>query len=176
MSTTAPNPSTPLEAAFAASGIELPIPFLGLSARVIRDLPLVCVADLQRFEANLKSGLAALSTMIQGGMDLRFADQARAQLHVLGKDTGTTHITEGDYDIAIEIGKDTQWDQRQLHAIWNRIAASGEDPGQYIVAKYSVSEAKFKSWPDTLRQPFEVARTMKPKAPKFTLRRGGEGM
>lgn len=176
MNTSSPNLSMPMEAAFAASGIDLPVPFLSLSAQAIRDLPLAHVADLQRFEANLKSGLAALATMIQGGMDLRFADQARTQLHALGKDTGTTHITEGDYDIAIEIGKDTQWDQRQLHAIWSRIAASGEDPGQYIVTKYSVSEAKFKAWPDTLRQPFEAARTMKPKAPKFTLRRGGEGL
>jgi hypothetical protein len=165
-----------MEVAFATSGIDLPVPYLGLSAQVIRDLPLACVADLQRFEANLKSGLAALATMIQGGLDLRFAEQARTQLHALGRDTGTTHITDGEYDIAIEIGKDTQWDQRQLQAIWSQIAASGEDPAQYIVTKYSVSEAKFKAWPDTLRQPFEAARTMKPKAPKFTLRRGEEGM
>ena len=176
MNTSAPNLSMPLEAAFTASGIDLPVPFLGLSAQIIRDLPLARVADLQRFEANLKSGLATLSTLIQGGLDLRYAEQARAQLLADGKDTGTTHIVEGEYDIAIEIGKDAQWDQKDLWDIWNRIAASGEDPSQYIVAKYSVSETKFKAWPDAIRKPFEAARTVKPKTPKFTLRRCGEGM
>ena len=45
---------TPLAAALSQSGITLPIPFLDLSAQVIRDLPLENVSALQRFIAEAK--------------------------------------------------------------------------------------------------------------------------
>lgn len=35
---------------------------------------------------------------------------------------------------------------------------------EYVEIKYSVSEAKFKAWPQTLRAPFEALRTVTPKA------------
>jgi len=73
------TPFTPLEAAFAQSGIDLPTPYLALSAQVIRDLPLENVAALQRFEALAKSELAALCAMIHAGLELRYADPAKAQ-------------------------------------------------------------------------------------------------
>ena len=56
-----------------------------------------------------------------------------------------------------------------------KIEATGGDPREYVEIKYSVSEAKFKAWPQTLRAPFEALRTVTPKAPKFVLRRIGEG-
>lgn len=49
-----PLTPTPLEAALETSGVHLPIPFLDLSAQVIRDLPLESVAALQRFMALLQ--------------------------------------------------------------------------------------------------------------------------
>ena len=54
---------TPLAAALSQSGIALPIPFLDLSAQVIRDLPLENVAALQRFISDAKSELGTLSNM-----------------------------------------------------------------------------------------------------------------
>ncbi len=59
--TTTTSESSALEAAFQCSGISLPVPFMELSAAVIRDLPLTHVADLKRFEAAAKSELAALA-------------------------------------------------------------------------------------------------------------------
>lgn len=169
------TPPSPLEAAFAQSGIDLPTPYLALSAQVIRDLPLENVAALQRFEALAKSELAALCAMIHAGLELRYADPAKAQLLAEGKDTGTTHIFDGEFDITVEVDKTVKWDQKQLATIFERIAANGDKPGQYIDLKYAVSEAKFKAWPETLRQPFEAARTVTPGKPKFTLRGTGEG-
>ena len=121
-------------------------------------------------EAIAKSELAALSSMIQAGLDMRLGEQAKAQLLAEGKDTGTTHVADGDFDVAVEVGKDVSWDQKALEAIWKRIAATGEDPTQYITVKYSVSESRFKAWPDVFRQSFMAARTVKPKPAKFTLR------
>ena len=166
---------TPLAAALETSGVHLPIPFLDLSAQVIRDLPLENVAALQRFIAEAKSELTTLAAMLQTGLELRYADAARAQLLAKGQDTGTTHVLEGDFDITVEIGKDVKWEPKGLTELVAKIEATGGDPREYVEIKYSVSEAKFKAWPQTLRTPFEALRTVTPKAPKFVLRQAGEG-
>ena len=166
---------TPLAAALSQSGISLPIPFLDLSAQVIRDLPLENVSALQRFIAEAKSELATLAAMVQTGLEMRYADEARAQLLAKGQDTGTTHILDGEFDITVEIGKDVKWEPKGLTELVGKIEATGGDPREYVEIKYSFSEAKFKAWPQTLRAPFEALRTVTPKAPKFVLRRAGEG-
>ena len=170
-----PLTSTPLAAALSQSGITLPIPFLDLSAQVIRDLPLENVAALQRFIADAKSELATLTNMVQTGLELRYGEQAKAQLLAQGKDTGTTHIVDGNFDIGVEIGKEAKYEPKGLAELVAKIEATGGDPREYVEIKYSVSEAKFKAWPQTLRAPFEALRTVTPKAPKFVLRRAGEG-
>lgn len=166
---------TPLAAALETSGVHLPTPFLDLSAQVIRDLPLENVAALQRFISDAKSELATLSNMVQAGLELRYADEARAQLMAKGQDTGTTHILDAGFDITVEIGKDVKYEPKGLTDLVAKIKATGGDPSEYVEIKYSVSEAKFKAWPQTLRAPFEALRTVTPKAPKFVLRRAGEG-
>lgn len=159
-----------LEAAAKRNGLTLPLPFMELSAAVIRDLPLSHVADLKRFEAAAKAELAALSSMIQSGLAMRFGEQAKQQLLAENKDTGTTHVLDGEFDVVIEVSKDVNWDQKTLQSIWNSMVAVGQDPTEFITAKYSISETRFKAWPDVFRQPFMAARTVKTKPPKVDLR------
>ena len=169
---------TPLAAALSQSGVHLPIPFLDVSPQVIRDLRLENVAALQRFIAEAKSELATLAAMVQTGLEMRYGEQAKAQLLAKGQDTGTTHIEDAGFDITVEIGKDVKWEPKGLTELVAKIEATGGDPREYVEIKYSVSEAKFKAWPQTLRAPFEALRTVTPKAPKFVLRRmdaNGEG-
>lgn len=169
---------TPLAAALETSGVHLPIPYLDLSAQVIRDLPLESVAALQRFISDAKSKLGTLSNMLQTDLEMRYGEQAKAQLLAQGKDTGTTHIEDAGFDITVEIGKDVKWEPKGIADLVAKIKATGGDPSEYVEIKYSVSEAKFKAWPQTLRAPFEALRTVTPKAPKFVLRRmdaNGEG-
>ena len=165
-----PVPPTPLEAALSQTGITLPISLLDLSAQVIRDLPLENVAALQRFISDAKSELATLANMVQAGLEMRYGEQAKAQLLAQGKDTGTTHILDAGFDIGVEIGKEAKYEPKGLAELVAKIKASGGDPSEYVEIKYSVSEAKFKAWPQTLRAPFEILRTVTPKAPKFVLR------
>ena len=68
-----------------------------------------------------------------------------------------------------------QYEPKGLAELVAKIEATGGDPREYVEIKYSVSEAKFKAWPQTLRAPFEALRTVTPKAPKFVLRQAGEG-
>lgn len=167
-----PTPlSTPTAAALQAGGLALPTPILGLTAQDICHLALDDIAALQRFVAQAKCDLAALSQLLQTGLELRYAAAVKAQLLAEGKDTGTTHLQENGFDIAVEIGKDVKWEPKGLAALVGQIQASGGDPSEYVELKYSVSEAKFKSWPQSLRAPFEALRTVTPKAPKFVLRR-----
>ncbi|MFN3375327.1 MAG: hypothetical protein ACK40S_02090 [Burkholderiaceae bacterium] len=177
--TNLPTPlPTPLAAALQTCGVTLPIPYLDLSAQAIRDLPLENVAALLRFISEAKSELATLTSLTQAGLELRYGEQAKAQLLAQGKDTGTTHIQDAGFDITVEIGKDVKWDVAGVADLVARIEAAGGDPREYVEIKYSVSEAKFKAWPQTLRAPFEALRTVTPKAPKFVLRRmdtTGEG-
>ena len=174
--TNLPTPlPTPLSTAMETAGIRLPIPFLDLSAKVIRDLPLENVSALQRFILDAKSELATLAAMLQTGLEMRYAEQAKAQLIAKGQETGTVHLEDAGYDITVEIGKDVKWEPKGLTELVAKIEATGGDPREYVEIKYSVSEAKFKAWPQTLRAPFEALRTVTPKAPKFLLRRAGEG-
>ena len=127
---------TPLAAALSQSGISLPIPFLDLSAQVIRDLPLENVAVLQRFISDAKSELATLSAMVQSGLEMRYGDAAKAQLLAKGQDTGTTHIQDAGFDITVEIGKDVKWEPKGLTELVAKIKATGGDPGEYVEIKY----------------------------------------
>ena len=162
---------TPLAAALSQSGTTLPMPYLDLSAQVIRDLPLEHVAALQRFLAEAKSELGTLAGMVQAGLELRYGEQAKAQLLAKGQDTGTTHLQDAGFDITVEVSKDVKWEPKGLTELVAQIQAAGGEPREYVEVKYSVSEAKFKAWPQTLRAPFEALRTVTPKAPKFVLRR-----
>ncbi len=133
------------------------------------------VADLQRFIADAKSELATLTNMVQTGLELRFGEAAKAQLRASGRDTGTVHLEDDGFDIGVDVDKTVAWDQNDLSAKWDRIGASGDNPRQYITAKFSVSETRYKAWPEVLRQQFESARTVTPGKPKFTVSRIGEG-
>ena len=116
--------------------------------------------------------------MVQTGLEMRYADAARAQLLAKGQDTGTTHLQDAGYDVTVEIGKDVKYEAKGLTELVAKIEATGGDPSEYVEIKYSVSEAKFKAWPQTLRAPFEALRTVTPRAPKLALRRmdtTGEG-
>ena len=174
MTTQIGHPATSQGSAPADTITNLPTTLSNLSAQAIREMDLQAVDALLRFEAKAKSELATLSAMLQTGLALRFEDSAKAQLMAQGKDTGTSHIFQDGFDVAVEIGKTVKWDQDKLAEITQRIAENGGDPGEYVDLKYSVSESKFKAWPENLRRSFEAARTVKPGKPKISLRQASE--
>ena len=127
---------------------------------------------------DLLDGIAARIKSAQGEvsktLSTRYGEHAKSQLLASGRDTGTTHLIDGDYDVTVEVGKDVKWDAKGLAELVTKIDATGGDAREYVEIKYSVSEAKFKAWPQSLRAPFEALRTVTPKAAKFVLRRIGE--
>ena len=153
----------------------LPLQLEDLTRERIKALPKPALQELSVLLAEMDRGIGQAREQLTAALDDLYGDAARARLLDAGKDSGTTHLTDGALAITVEIKKSVSWDQDELAAIAQRIASNGDDPVEYIDVKYSVSERKFAAWPETLRRPFEAARTLKPAKPAFRLPLVGEG-
>lgn len=71
--------------------------------------------------------------------------------------------------ITCDLPKRPSWDQKKLADIAKRIAVDGDDPAEYLDITYKVAERKYTAWPETLRQAFTPARTLKMGKPTFKL-------
>ena len=111
----------------------------------------------------------ALCEQVDRVLEHRYNTQAQHQRLSAGKDTGVVHFDDGEVRISADLPKRVTWDQKKLDEIAKRIAASGEDPGQYIDISYKVSERKYDAWPDNLKSSFAGARTLKTGKPSFRL-------
>ncbi|NRP14977.1 hypothetical protein [Marinobacterium sp. xm-a-152] len=111
----------------------------------------------------------ALCEQVDRVLEQRYNTQAQQQRLSVGKDTGVVHFDDGEVRISADLPKRVTWDQKKLDEIAKRIAASGEDPGQYIDISYKVSERKYEAWPDNLKSSFAGARTLKTGKPSFRL-------
>ena len=111
----------------------------------------------------------ALCEQVDRALEQRYNTQAQHQRLSAGKDTGVVHFNDGEVRISADLPKRVTWDQKKLDEIAKRIAASGEDPGQYIDISYKVSERKYEAWPDNLKSSFAGARTLKTGKPSFRL-------
>ena len=111
----------------------------------------------------------ALCEQVDRVLEQRYNTQAQHQRLSAGKDTGVVHFDDGEVRISADLPKRVTWDQKKLDEIAKRIAASGEDPGQYIDISYKVSERKYDAWPDNLKSSFAGARTLKTGKPSFRL-------
>lgn len=106
---------------------------------------------------------------VDAALEQRYGEQARKDLTDSGRDVGTTHITDGPLRIKFELPKRVSWDQEQLGAIAERIAAAGERVQDYMDVDLSVSESRFNNWPPALKEQFAPARTVKPGKPSYRL-------
>jgi len=111
----------------------------------------------------------ALCEQVDRVLEQRYNTQAQHQRLSAGKDTGVVHFDDGEVRISADLPKRVSWDQKKLDEIAKRIAASGEDPSQYIDISYKVSERKYEAWPDNLKSSFAGARTLKTGKPSFRL-------
>lgn len=69
--------------------------------------------------------------------------------------------------------KRVTWDQAKLEAIANDIKTNGENPLEYVDLEYSVSEDKYKAWPESIRAVFTTARTVARGNPSVKVKKNG---
>lgn len=125
--------------------------------------------ELKRLAADLTAVAKAVNEHIDRALELRYADKAQDLRRAQGKDFGVTHFDDDGVRVTAELPKRVEWDQSQLAQIAARIRESGEDPAQYVETSYRVSETKYGAWPDSIRNAFVAARTVKPGKPGFRL-------
>lgn len=75
--------------------------------------------------------------------------------------TGRTRVDDGEWEVISDVKKNVEWDQDHLKKLWNKIAASGEDPNAYIKVTYGVAEAVYAKWSDAIKAAFDPGRTVK---------------
>jgi len=135
----------------------------GLAPSELEALPIDQLAMLMDDLAMENDRLKALKLVINGALSNRFDAPV---------EPGTSHVQDNGYDVKITVAKRVEWDQDalksarlMLHEKW------GENPDEYVKAKYSVSESAYKSWPSSIRALFEKARLVKASAPSFEIKR-----
>ena len=135
----------------------------------IADLPAETLATLQeKTDAQLKAARAAVAKLDQA-LAVRYADKAATARRRAGKDTGTVRIEDGPVTIVADLPKRVEWDQGQLATMVERIRAAGEDPAEYVDIAFKVPERKYGAWPESIREGFAAARTVRPGKPTFRL-------
>jgi len=140
-----------------------------LSAADIAALPVELLAILQReIDERLKRYKAA-KTRFDAGLVIRYATRAAEERQVQAKDTGTVRFDDGDFSVVADLPKRVDWDQDRLAAMVARIRAAKDDPAQYVDITYKVPERKYTAWPDSIREGFEPARTVRTGTLSVTL-------
>lgn len=125
--------------------------------------------QLKNDVADLLAVAKAIVDHVERALDFKYANQAHQLRLAAGKDTGVVHFDDGRVRITADLPKKIDWDQSRLAEMAQRIAASGDDPAEYVEISYRVSEAKFSAWPESLKSAFAPARTLKTGKAGFRL-------
>ncbi len=135
----------------------------------LADQPADVLFNIKNAMADLLTTAKAAADHVDGALELKYADRARRLRLDAGKDTGVVHFDDGRVRITADSRKKVDWDQARLADITRRIVANGDDPAQYVEITYRVSEAKFTAWPQSLKDAFIPARTVKTGKASFRL-------
>jgi len=90
-----------------------------------------------------------------------------------GKDTGAVNLIFEGYKITETIPKKVVWDQEKLNALFDRIAAAGDDPRSYMKMKLEVQERMYDKMLDGVKELFAEARTVTPGKATFAFEEVG---
>lgn len=110
-----------------------------------------------------------LRDRLEAGISQRYGAATDAERAIQGKSSGTVRIEDAGVVVIADLPKKVSWDQERLAAMAARIAASGDDPTEYLEIAYRVSERRFGAWPEAMREGFAAARTETTGKPAFRL-------
>ena len=134
---------------------------LNMPTGELAQMPVEMLASLQAELAEARKRLNTLTARFNSALEVRYATRAAEARRACGKETGTVRLVDGDYTVAVDLPKRVDWDQEKLAQIAQNIAASGEDPTEFIDTRLTVSERKYGALPEAWRKGFEPARTVR---------------
>ena len=132
-------------------------------------LPAVELARLQKEAEDALRKAKLTVAWLDGALNQKYAERAKAARADAGKDFGVVRLTDYGVTVVADIDKRVEWDESQLSALMERIAADGENPRDYVEVSLRVSERKYAAWPPHIRRVFEPARTVRTGKESFEL-------
>ena len=129
-------------------------------------------AELGRLQKEAEDALRKAKLTVawlDGALNQKYAERAKAARADAGKDFGVVRLTDDGVTVVADIDKRVEWDESQLSALMERIAADGENPRDYVEVSLRVSERKYAAWPPHIRRVFEPARTVRTGKVPFEL-------
>ncbi len=142
---------------------------INLPAGELAELPVEMLARLQGDLDHAARQLKAANARFNAALEVRYANRAAEARRACGKDTGTVRLVDGEFTVVADLPKRVEWDQERLAQIAACIAASGEDPAEFIDTTLKVAERKYAALPEAWRKGFEPARTVQTGALKVAL-------
>ena len=140
-----------------------------LSIGDIAALPPELLLTLQEAALAESVRVKHLRDRLEAGIAQRYGASTEAERTAQGKTSGTVRIEDAGVVVIADLPKKVSWDQERLAAMAARIAASGDDPTEYLEIAYRVSERRFGAWPEAMREGFAAARTETTGKPVFRL-------
>jgi len=140
-----------------------------LSLGDIAALPPDLLFTLQEAALAETARVKRLRDRLEAGIGQRYGAATEAERAAQGKTSGTVRIEDAGVVVIADLPKKVSWDQDRLAAMAARIAASGDDPTEYLEIAYRVSERRFGAWPEAMREGFAAARTETTGKPVFRL-------
>lgn len=122
-------------------------------------LPPGLLADLHWKLADEKVCYDRRAAILHGIFERRYAQKATAQRLAEGKDTGSVHVTDGEWDVLVNLPKKVEWDQRSLKDALDKMDL--DEAQHYAKAVFSVEERKFEAAPPYIKTLLSGARTLK---------------
>ncbi|NMQ29147.1 hypothetical protein E4Q23_16100 [Candidatus Accumulibacter phosphatis] len=142
---------------------------LATPASQLAEQPSQALFQIKSDAADLLAAAKTIVEHVDRAVELKYVHRARQLRLAAGKDSGVVHFDDDQVRITADLPKKVEWDQKQLADITRRIAASGDDPSQYVEVTYRVSEAKFNAWPESLKSAVAPARALRTGKPGFRL-------
>ncbi|WP_263080094.1 hypothetical protein [Endozoicomonas sp. Mp262] len=145
---------------------------MAITAQSVSELAAKPAADLMALSRKVRAELdriKSLMTFIEGAIDYKYSDDVVKLRTESGKENGVVHLQDAGVKVSADLPKRVSWDQKQLKAIAEKIAAQGGDPTEYLDVTYKVAERKYTAWPESIRKAFEPARTLKTGKPVYKL-------
>ena len=116
-----------------------------------------------------------LKDWLDNSIALKYRDIASNLRKIDSKDSGTVHFTDGDYKITSVLAKKVDWNQEKLKDVVSAIRKHGDNPDEYVESSYRISETKYTSWPEHIKNIFKPARLLKTGAETFKIQPLAEG-
>lgn len=107
----------------------------------------------------------------ESDLDSFLSDEVGSQLKEKDYGCGTANTETEKYKVKAVVTKKVEWDQGALKQAYEMLAATEENPDDYIQTKFSISENAYKNWPEKIRKFFEPGRTVKPSSVKYSFER-----